>query len=460
MPDLPAAHLLVVERRDAPVFYVKWRSRADGGTQLKRRLGPAWFERGTSSDKRRRTRHDGWVKRQGRAPAGYLTEDIALGMIPGVIEAAEIEREEARIAWEPATTFDEIADAWLLHRITVGGIKHTTQIHYEAMLRRPGDPPKKRGREPTARLMSKWGGRDAASITTREVARWLVELDRDPALTARSVNLHRQVMGSIYKYACRDDTYGLAYNPAAGTEKRREPDPAEIITYTPADVEAIVRAAADGAHRDAVRIQMGPDELEARRLEDEQDACVILVAAFCGLRMGECLGLRWRHVMWDAQRLHVQLNYVQGREDTPKGRRARTVPLADQPARALARLSQRPMFTRSADLVFCSRVGEHLNGSALRRRYMRARDAAHREDPEMPLLRFHDLRHTFGTLAAQGFDLVNVQAMMGHADSRTTARYLHARPAREDAAKLTAIFGKELPSAVERDCGLEVDTEQ
>ena len=450
-PDLPTAHLVVVERRDGPVFYVKWRSRADGETQVKRRLGPAWFDRGSSSDTRRRTRHDGWIKRQGRAPGGYLTEDVALGMIPVVIEAAEAEREEARIAREPATTFDEIAEAWLLHRVTVGGIKHSTQIHYEAMLRRPDDPPKKRGRQPIARLMSKWGGRDAASITTREVARWLVELDRDPALTARSVNLHRQVMGSIYKYACRDDTYGLPYNPAAGTEKRREPDPAEIITYTPADVEAIVRAAAAGAHRDAVRIAMGPDELEARRLEDEQDACIILVAAFCGLRMGECLGLRWRHVMWDAQRLHVQLNYVQGREDPPKGRRARTVPLADQSAQTLARLSQRPMFTRSADLVFCSRAGEHLNGSALRRRYMKARDAAHREDPEMPLLRFHDLRHTFGTLAAQGFDLVNVQAMMGHADSRTTARYLHARPAREDAAKLTAIFGKELPSAVERD---------
>jgi hypothetical protein len=30
--------------------------------------------------------------------------------------------------------------------------------------------------------------------------------------------------------------------------------------------------------------------------------------------------------------------------------------------------------------------------------------------------------------------------MMGHADSRTTARYLHARPAAADAAKLTTIF--------------------
>ena len=59
----------------------------------------------------------------------------------------------------------------------------------------------------------------------------------------------------------------------------------------------------------------------------------------------------------------------------------------------------------------------------------------------MPALKLHELRHTFGTLAASGFDLVNVQFMMGHADSRTTARYLHARPADDDAARLSKIFG-------------------
>jgi integrase len=109
------------------------------------------------------------------------------------------------------------------------------------------------------------------------------------------------------------------------------------------------------------------------------------------------------------------------------------------------------MFTRNADLVFCSRTGEHVDGSALRRRFNAARDAAVAENPDMPALRFHDLRHTFGTLAAQGFDLVNVQAMMGHADSRTTSRYPHARPAAEDAAKLSQIFAKDFSSAVAAD---------
>jgi integrase len=452
MPKQPQANLLVVERREGPVYYAKWR---EHGTQVKRRLGPAWIERGNAARaERRRTRHDGWIKRRGRVGEGYLAEDEAIALIPAMI--AEHQAEQARARDERAreaereVTFDEIAAAWLAHRIAVVGIKRTTRNDYETMLLSPGARPKKRGRLPRARIMTAFGGRSAATITTREVARWLSQLDRDPQLSPRAVNKHRVVLHSIYAYACREETFGLADNPVARTEKRREPDPAEIVTYTPAEVEAIARAAAAGAHRDN-RLRLSGGEQTARALEDEQDACTILVAAFCGLRQGECLGLRWRHVMWDAQRLHIQRNYVLGHEDSPKGRRGRTVPLADQPAQALARLSQRPMFTRPADLVFCSRTGEHLDASALRRRYKAARDAAVAENPDMSTLRFHDLRHTFGTLAAQGFDLVNVQAMMGHADSRTTSRYLHARPAAEDAAKLSRIFARDMPSAITAD---------
>jgi integrase len=117
-----------------------------------------------------------------------------------------------------------------------------------------------------------------------------------------------------------------------------------------------------------------------------------MVAAFSGLRMEELLALRWRHVIWEAQRPHVQRAYTLGQEDSPNGRLGRTVPLAEQPAEALARLSKRPMFTRNPDLVFCSRTGEHLDGSALRRRFKAARDAAIAENRDMPALRFHDLR--------------------------------------------------------------------
>lgn len=54
--------------------------------------------------------------------------------------------------------------------------------------------------------------------------------------------------------------------------------------------------------------------------------------------------------------------------------------------------------------------------------------------------RFHDLRHTFGSLAIQQFDVVAVKNMMGHSRLTTTERYLHSKPRPGDAAKLTNVF--------------------
>lgn len=141
---LPTVHLLVVERKGGPVYYVKW---LDAGSQVKRRLGWAWIERGRSASSRRRTRHEGWVRRRGRPPQGWLTEEGAMTLIPDVVadyEAArdgaldEARREAQRVA------FEEIAQAWLTHRITVVGIKRSTQNDYAAMLRRPDEAPAKR----------------------------------------------------------------------------------------------------------------------------------------------------------------------------------------------------------------------------------------------------------------------------------------------------------------------------
>jgi integrase len=40
-------------------------------------------------------------------------------------------------------------------------------------------------------------------------------------------------------------------------------------------------------------------------------------------------------------------------------------------------------------------------------------------------LRFHDLRHTFGTRMIAKADIRGVQEWMGHADVQTTMKYLH-----------------------------------
>src|SRR5215208_7215442 len=55
-------------------------------------------------------------------------------------------------------------------------------------------------------------------------------------------------------------------------------------------------------------------------------------------------------------------------------------------------------------------------------------------------LRFHDLRHTFGTIAVQAFPLTDVKAFMGHADIQTTMIYIHHVPQHDAADRLSALL--------------------
>jgi len=104
-------------------------------------------------------------------------------------------------------------------------------------------------------------------------------------------------------------------------------------------------------------------------------------------------------------------------------------------ATALAKLGQRERFTGDDDPVFPNETGGYLDGSALRRRYIVARKAA-----KLRELRFHDLRHTFGSLAIDKASIVQVQHWMGHADVGTTMRYLHHRSRADEAGQIADAF--------------------
>jgi integrase len=167
---------------------------------------------------------------------------------------------------------------------------------------------------------------------------------------------------------------------------------------------------------------------------DEQDGVIYTVAAFAGLRLGELLALHWRDVDFAKRLLHVRWSRVRGEVDRPKSHRVRSGVLIDQAARALDALSRRADFTGDDDLVFCRADGEHLDGDQLRRRYRAALAAA-----GLKRIRFHDLRHTFGTLAVQAFEIADVKAYVGHAAIATTMRYVHHVPRHDAADRLTAL---------------------
>ena len=170
------------------------------------------------------------------------------------------------------------------------------------------------------------------------------------------------------------------------------------------------------------------------------------VAAYSGLRTGELRALRWRDLDFAGALIRVQRNMPTGGDHgAPKSGKVRSVPLIDQAARELDGLSRREHFTGPDDLVFADRVGGMLGEDALRKALYEALGAAGIDRDAFPAggFRFRDLRHSFGTMAAQVWPLHDVQAFMGHADIATTMRYAHHVPKHDSAARLTEFIDAE-----------------
>lgn len=433
-PPLPLFNLIVREQGQKLFYEVKFRY---NGRQVGRRIGPAWLSSGPQ--------HRKFQKRPGRVAPGFFDERSAH------VRAAEIvaqyvadERHAEALAEERRTqgaTFREVAHAYLEWLEDVRGAKPTTMRSHRSVLAEPGTPHARGGRTTAGYVMSALGDKPATKITTAEVEQVLRTVAKS-GVTHRTVNHYREIICAVFNYGMRPGAFNLPTNPAKFADRRRAAAPGPLVFYTYDEVEALARALAAGLHR-----PYHYNRLDAEVEEDQRDAEAVRVSAYAGLRMGELLALRWVDVDWEGSALTVSRAVSDGVETSTKSGQIRRVPMGDDTAAALERLSQRPHFTYPEDLVFCNLVGRRLDSSALRRRYKRARDAA-----GLRPLRWHDLRHSYGSmLVAGGIDLVSVKEAMGHAQLTTTSRYLHARPATELAAKFTDAMRSTGASAVPAD---------
>ena len=336
----------------------------------------------------------------GRPPAGRLTRGQDEDALADLL-AEERRNIGQRVYQHAPTSFADAAAGYLHHVDQVLGRERSTLRDYRGSVRKY--------------LVPRWGARPVDAVTTADVERLRDDLAAS-GLSPRTVIRHLTVAHAIFKYAMR--RHGLERNPAAADMVDR---PAlrysgEFVALDAEQLAALSRAAADA-----------------------QDAALFVTAAQTGLRQGELRALRWCDVNFPNDRIHVGRSATVGSNATikaPKSGRVRSVPMVPAVAVALAKISQRQHFTDDEDLVFPNDAGEVQNDELLRRRYYRALKAA-----GLPRVRFHDLRHVFGSTAVKVFPLSDVQAMLGHAHVTTTMRYVHHRPGTEDAAKLAAAFG-------------------
>lgn len=353
----PSPKVIVREYGGRPFYEAKFFHQ---GRQVKCRIGPAWLERD----------HDagGWRKHhKRRVPNGTFDEarayvratEIVSEYIAAEVDAERIERERV----QQSITFREVAHAYLEWLETVRGAKPATLRDHRYVLSESGVP-YKRGKGTTAgHVMAALGDPPAAQVTTREVEALLSRIGDsaigkqdegdEPArkMAPRTINKYRAVISAVFNYGCKPSTFALLGNPANEADKRREPHPGVLVYYTPEEVEAIGKALEKGEHRDPSRPAVTPEEIDAQRAEDHQDAELVRVGYYTGLRMGELLALRWRNVDFANAVLKFDRAISAGVESTTKTGRIRIVPLSDQAAAALERVAA---MTSRAPRTSCS----------------------------------------------------------------------------------------------------------
>ena len=164
-----------------------------------------------------------------------------------------------------------------------------------------------------------------------------------------------------------------------------------------------------------------------------------------GLRRGELLGLKWQDVDFNQGTITVrrQISRINGQvvEAPLKTKNAyRVIPLGEQ---ALAVLQSQQEKTHS-EYVFPSPNGGPISPDSVRNMLRRVLKRA-----GLPYVRFHDLRHTFATLALQnGVDVKTVSSILGHFSAGFTLdTYAHVTTTaqREAAKKMDGVLGQRMP---------------
>ena len=161
-----------------------------------------------------------------------------------------------------------------------------------------------------------------------------------------------------------------------------------------------------------------------------------------GLRKGELVALRWDDLDAKNRTISVSKQYIRN----PNGEIVLSRPKTEASVRRVSipqeavdlLIQEHDKHPDSPYLFPSSATGEMYHPDSVVNLHKKIL-----KDAELPHIRFHDLRHTFATLALQnGVDMKTVSSMLGHYDAGFTLRtYTHAtRQMQDDAAEKIGSF--------------------
>jgi integrase len=385
----------------------------------------AYYGRFRAPDGRRVNRRLGAVRERGSSEG--LTKSQAEGALRQLIDQES--RRRTPVVAERVRSVDDVIDV-LRDRLVIQGARKSYQENCESMQR--------------IHISPAIGSRRIDDVTRDDVER----LARSMLGRGLSPKTVRNVMSFLYSaFALAQDRDWVEVNPVARATRplrRRGDATADLQFLTVAELDAVLEAIPD----EAVVREPAPTR-EGRRGSAPPPPpdvlgpvlrVIVLAAAVTGIRQSELIGLRWRDVDWRSQRIRIRNAFVRG-EHSGEGKSElstrRSVPMTDRLMSELKQWRDRSAFRGNGQLVFAHpELGTPLDRTKVTRQFQAACRAA-----GVPVIRFHDLRHTFATqLAASGVPLRTIQEFLGHADLKTTQVYAHYARSEAELEQVNAAF--------------------
>ncbi len=345
-------------------------------------------------------------------------------------------------------------------RITLRGTRKDAEVAAARLVVRASQASLTDGRMPAARMFAAWLEMRAPRVEAATLARYrgIVRHYLDPAFGALRLD---HITPSAIEQVTLQWLSGRRRDRKAGRLARR------TVRHNLETLRAILNVAVRQGYLDTSpfarvdlprvdrTVRTGFELTDIRALIDALHGSELaeptIVAVGTGLRRGELLALRWLDVDINARTLFVRrsLEFVEKKPHfkypkTPGSERAIPLPQFVIDALERHRAMQRAQYAllgvdETTDGLIFDELGAPWNPARFSMRFYRLL-----RQRKAPVMRFHDLRHAFGSLGLEaGTNLKVISTHLGHSSIKTTAdRYLHVlqRAHLEAADRLDQLF--------------------
>ena len=256
-------------------------------------------------------------------------------------------------------------------------------------------------------ILPRWQNVIVEEMKPLAIRNWLFDLHDGDDYCWETCSKTAGIMSLVFDFVDHNELYSVRNPMDKVTIPASEEDHSRIRLLAPGEVFSLVA-----------------------RLPRPVDMAVLLVAA-TGMRISECLGLRWQHVMWDDNKISIEQVFRRGeilKRTKTKASKA-PVPMCEALAKALSELRQQTEFNRDWDFVFASPTlngNQPLWGQTMNAQFVKPAAIELGLVATNDRFGWHRFRHSLSTWANDTTkDITVSQTLLRHAKPDMTAVYTH-----------------------------------